>query len=173
MTTRTGSSGWRPRAALQVITYAYDPLGRRIEKNVNGTITRYLYDQEDILLEYDQAGTVTARYIHGPGIDEPLAMEKNSQMYYYHADGLGSIIALTNSAGAVAQSYQYDAFGNIMSGTPTVTQPYTYTAREYDPETGLYFYRARYYDPKAGRFLQRDPIGFAGGDVNSVCVCAE
>ena len=53
-----------------------------------------------------------------------------------------------------------------MSGAPAVAQPYTYTAREYDPETGLYFYRARYYDPKAGRFLQRDPIGFAGGDVN-------
>ena len=103
----------------QVITYAYDLLGRRIEKNVNGTITRYLYDREDILLEYDQAGTVIARYIHGPGIDEPLAMEKNSPMYYYHADGLGSIIALTNSTGGVVQAYQYDAFGNIMSGTST------------------------------------------------------
>lgn len=150
----------------QTIAYSYDPLGRRIEKNVNGTITRYLYDQEDILLEYSHAGTVTARYLHGPGIDEPLAMEKNGQMYYYHADSLGSIIALTNNTGAVVQSYQYDAFGNILSGTPAVAQPYTYTAREYDPETGLYFYRARYYDPKAGRFLTKDPISFAGGDVN-------
>jgi RHS repeat-associated protein len=150
----------------QAITYAYDPLGRRIEKNVNGTITRYLYDGEDIILEYDQAGTVTARYIHGPGIDEPLAMEKNSQTYYYHVDDLGSIIALTDSTGAVAQSYQYDAFGNMTNGTPTITQPYTYTAREYDSETGLYYYRARHYDPIAGRFLQRDPISFAGGDVN-------
>jgi RHS repeat-associated protein len=90
-------------------------------------------------------------------------MEKNSTMYYYHADGLGSIVALTNSNGSVAQAYTYDSFGNITSGTPTITQPYTYTAREYDPETGLYFYRARYYDPKAGRFLTRDPIGFKGG----------
>ncbi|MBP1762715.1 MAG: repeat protein [Firmicutes bacterium] len=40
---------------------------------------------------------------------------------------------------------------------------YTYTAREYDSETGLYYYRARYYDPKAGRFITRDPIGFKGG----------
>jgi len=47
-----------------------------------------------------------------------------------------------------------------------IAQPYTFTAREYDPETGLYFYRARYYDPTQGRFLTRDPIGFAGGDVN-------
>ncbi|MBN2439237.1 MAG: hypothetical protein JXL20_11640, partial [Deltaproteobacteria bacterium] len=106
---------------------------------------------------------VTARYIHGPGIDEPLAMEKNSQMYYYHADSLGSIIALTDSTGNIMQSYRYDAFGNIMNGAPTITQPYTYTAREYDPETGLLYYRARYYDPKAGRFITRDPIGFAGG----------
>lgn len=43
---------------------------------------------------------------------------------------------------------------------------YTYTAREYDTETGLYYYRARYYDQRAGRFITRDPIGFAGGDVN-------
>jgi RHS repeat-associated protein len=149
-----------------VITYAYDPFGRRIEKNVNGTITRYLYDRQAVILEYNQAGTVQARYTHGPGIDEPLAMEKDSLMYYYHADGLGSIIALTNTSGGVAQRYNYDAFGNITSGAPTVTQPYTYTAREYDPETGLYFYRARYYDPKAGRFLTRDPIGFDGGDYN-------
>ena len=117
-------------------------------------------------LHMPKAGTVIARYIHGPGIDEPLSLEKNVRMYYYHADGLGSIIALTDSTGAVVQSYRYDAFGNMIGDTPAVVQPHAYTAREYDPETGLYFYRARYYDPKAGRFLQRDPIGFAGGDVN-------
>jgi RHS repeat-associated protein len=47
-----------------------------------------------------------------------------------------------------------------------INQPYTYTSREYDAETGMYFYRARYYDPKAGRFVTKDPIGFVGGDVN-------
>jgi RHS repeat-associated protein len=148
-----------------VIAYAYDPFGRRIEKNVDGTVTTYLYDKEAIILEYDQTGTVTARYRHGIGIDEPLTKETSSQTYYYHADGLGSIVALTNASGNVVQTYTYDSFGNITTGLPT-SQPYTYTAREYDPETGLYFYRARYYDPKAGRFLKRDPISFAGGDVN-------
>jgi RHS repeat-associated protein len=145
-----------------VIAYAYDPFGRRIAKNVDGTITTYFYDKEAIILEYDQAGTVQTRYTHGINIDEPLAMEKNSQMNYYHADGLGSIIILTNASGNVVQTYNYDSFGNITTGLPT-SQPYTYTAREYDTETGLYFYRARYYDPKPGRFLQRDPIGFEGG----------
>jgi len=47
-----------------------------------------------------------------------------------------------------------------------VKQPYGYTGREWDKELGLYYYRARYYDPKGGRFISKDPIGFAGGDVN-------
>jgi RHS repeat-associated protein len=53
-----------------------------------------------------------------------------------------------------------------MTQTGTLSQPYTYTGREWDKETGLYYYRARYYDPMVGRFISKDPIGFAGGDVN-------
>ena len=51
------------------VTYKYDGLGRRIEKNVAGTITRYVYDGEDILLEYDGTNTFTARYSHGDQVD--------------------------------------------------------------------------------------------------------
>lgn len=47
-----------------------------------------------------------------------------------------------------------------------IKQPYTFTGREYDAETGMYYYRARYYDPNSGRFISKDPIGFKGGDVN-------
>ena len=50
--------------------------------------------------------------------------------------------------------------------SPDINQPFTFTSREYDSESGLYFYRARYYDPRAGRFITKDPIGFLGGDVN-------
>ncbi|HPD56937.1 MAG TPA: RHS repeat-associated core domain-containing protein [Smithellaceae bacterium] len=68
--------------------------------------------------------------------------------------------------GNVVQKYEYDSFGNMQPTHRWIKQPYTYTAREFDPETGLYYYRARYYDAKAGRFITRDPIGFDGGDVN-------
>jgi RHS repeat-associated protein len=47
-----------------------------------------------------------------------------------------------------------------------VDQPYTYTGREFDSESGLYYYRARFYDPTTGRFLQKDPIGYKGSGVN-------
>ncbi len=147
-----------------VVEYKYDPFGRRIEKNVNGTITRFVYDREDILFELDSSGNVLTEYLHGPGIDEPIAMIKGGQTYYYHADGLGSIIAITNFAGQVVQRYEYNSFGEITyQQDPNFIQPYTYTGREYDTKTGLYYYRARYYDAKVGRFITQDPIGFSGG----------
>ncbi|MFZ3090153.1 MAG: hypothetical protein WA240_05995, partial [Nitrospirota bacterium] len=95
----------------ELVTYKYDPFGRRIEKNVNGVITRYVYDREDILFELDGAGNIITEYLHGPGIDEPIAMIRGGQTYYYHADGLGSIIAITDSYGRVVQRYEYDSFG--------------------------------------------------------------
>jgi len=119
----------------------------------------YIYDNEDILLELDGQNNITARYTHGPGIDEPLILEKSGQSFFYHADGLGSITELTDASSVIAQRYTYSSFGKIESELdPTFIQPYTFTAREFDIETGLYFYRARTYDPSAGRFLQEDPV---------------
>jgi RHS repeat-associated protein len=92
-------------------------------------------------------------------------MTRGSQTYFYTMDGLGSVRDLTDAAQSIVEQYDYDSFGNL-TAPPTTGNPYTYTSREYDPETGMLFYRARYYDPKVGRFLQQDPKGFDGGDVN-------
>jgi len=146
--------------------YRYDGLGRRIEKDAGGTVTRYVYDNEDIVLEYDGSNVLQASYTHGLGTDEPLIMNRGGVNSFYHADGLGSIVDLTDNLGTVVQSYVYDSFGNIVLQNGSLTNPYTYTGREFDEESGLYYYRARYYDPKLGRFLQEDPIGFAGGELN-------
>ena len=182
----------------KVVSFKYDPFGRRIEKKVeelegkdrDSVVTTYVYDNEDVILavrsgfegdgdrEYEsrdkkreqpadrhQHEEVT-RYLHGPGIDEPLAIEQKGALSFYQADGLGSITTLTDTNGRVVQSYDYSSFGIPKHLGDHVKQPYTYTGREWDSETGLYFYRARYYDPVAGRFIAKDPIGFAGGDVN-------
>ena len=100
--------------------------------------------------------------MHGPGVDEPLArIDGAGEVEFYHADGLGSIVRTTDSAGTIASTRRYDAWGNLEHGAD---QPgYAFIGREWDPETGLYDYRARYYDPKVGRFISEDPIGFAGG----------
>jgi RHS repeat-associated protein len=144
------------------VNYRYDGLGRRVEKeviDVGTTATRYVYDNEDILLELNASNNISARYTHGPGIDEPLIMEKGGQSFYYHADGLGSITEITNQSGAPVQRYTYSSFGKIESQLdPNFVQPYTFTSREYDPETELYYYRARTYNPSNGIFLQEDPL---------------
>jgi len=146
--------------------YKYDPFGRRIEKNVNGDITRYVYDGPNIVTEYDGNGNVKNAYIHNLTIDDALAVQQGTNTYYYHKDGLGSVINLTDSTGSVVNSYIYKSFGEIYSQSGAVQQPFTFTGREFDAESGLYYYRARYYDPKTGRFWTKDPIGLAGGDMN-------
>ncbi|MDD4591751.1 MAG: DUF6531 domain-containing protein [Parabacteroides sp.] len=166
------------------LTFAYDPFGRRISKTItqdeignlctNNTCPRtttYVYDNQNIILEYDNSSNIKTIYTHGPNIDEPLSIEIKGTItftsYYYHADGLGSITALTDASGNVTQRYEYDSFGNqTVTINGNITQSFTYTAREYDVETSLYFYRARYYDSKVGRFVTKDPISFAGGEVN-------
>ncbi len=151
---------------LSFATYRYDGLGRRIEKDVNGAVTQYVYDGSAILLEYDGAGSLLARYSHGQRVDQPLAVERGGQSYYYQADHLGSLRKITDAVGAIVNSYDYDSYGNIEAIFEGIVNPYTYTGREFDAESGLYFYRARYYDPATGRFLAEDPIGFGAGDAN-------
>lgn len=160
---------------LTFAAYRYDGVGRRIEKDVKGTITRYIYDGEDILLEYDGLNTLLARYTHGPGIDDPAMVERDldasgtfelTETFFYQTDGLGSVTELTDSTGAVARTIVYDSYGQIAQDTSGIAQPYTFTGRELDAESDLYFYRARYYDAARARFLSQDPIGFDAGDDN-------
>jgi RHS repeat-associated protein len=97
-------------------------------------------------------------------MDDPLIRATSTTRQYYHPDGLGSIVGVTDQNGATVGTNQFDAWGNRIAASGTVPL-YGYTGREPDA-TGLIYYRARYYDPTIGRFIQRDPIGFAGGDLN-------
>ncbi len=148
------------------ITFKYDPFGRRVQKaftqNSTTTTTNYLYDGSNAVGDIDQNGNVLARYAETQNIDEPLAELRSGTTSYYEADGLGSVTSLTSGAGAIADTYTYDSFGNVTASTGSVTNRFQYTAREFDSESGLYYYRARYYDPNAGRFISEDPIGFRG-----------
>jgi RHS repeat-associated protein len=93
-------------------------------------------------------------------------MSRAGQDYYIQADHQGSVIRVTDSVGAVVNSYAYDAYGRRLAATEGVEIAYGYTGREYDAESGLMYYRARTYDPATGRFLQTDPLSFAAGDLN-------
>jgi RHS repeat-associated protein len=146
------------------VSFKYDPFGRRIYKSSSSGTSIYAYDVDNIIEEVNSSGTAVARYVQTQNIDEPLAMLRSSATSYYHADGLDSITSLSNPAGSVVQTYTFDSFGKQTSSTGSLTNPFQYTAREFDTETSLYFYRARYYDPSTGRFLSEDPLGFLPGE---------
>src|SRR5271157_4142774 len=150
-------------------TFRYDPFGRRIQKSGPLGTTNYLYDGPNAIEEVDSSGNVLARYTQstryteGPLIDQPLAELRSGTASYYQQDGLNSVTSLSNPAGALANTYTFDSFGKLTASTGTLTNPYQYTGREFDPETGIYNYRARYFDQNVGRFLSEDPMGFKAG----------
>jgi RHS repeat-associated protein len=150
-----------------VVSYKYDAFGRRVDRTANlvsplpiYSVTRFVYDGGEVIRDLDGNGATLADYINGLGTDNKLRQTTITSALYFVQDHLGSTRALTTSLGAVAASLNYDSFGNSSSSSLT---RYTYTAREFDSDAGLYYYRARFYDPKVGRFISEDPIGFRGG----------
>ncbi len=111
-------------------TYKYDEDNRRIEKNVNGQVTRYFYDGDSI---------------------NPL---------YYHYNPRGDVVAMTDQNREVVATYEYDAGGNVVkSDTKGIAadNPFGYAGYMYDKEIGMYYLIARYYNPDHGVFLSVDP----------------
>jgi len=76
---------------------------------------------------------------------------------FYQYDGRGTVRLLTNSAGAVTDSYEYDAYGNLFTKQGSTPNNYLYRGEQFDSDLGLYYLRARYYNPNTGRFMSRDP----------------
>lgn len=146
------------------VSFKYDPFGRRIQKGGPSGTTNYLYDGANLLGEVDNSGSVLSKYTFG-GLDQPLSELRSGSTSFYEADELDSITSLSNATGALSNTYSYDSFGKRTASTGTLVNPFQYTGREFDSETGLVYYRARYYDPSSGRFLNEDPLGF-GSDVN-------
>lgn len=160
---------WDARNRLAGITggttasFAYDPLGRRASKTVNGVSTQFAYDGNDIAGEIG-GGAVGASYLRSLTIDEPFIRQTSADTEHYHTDVLGSSLALSGVGGDSAATYSYEPFGKTTS-TGMSSNAFQYTGRESDG-AGLYYSRSRYLSSAKGRFLSPDPIEFAGGDVN-------
>jgi RHS repeat-associated protein len=139
------------------LTLAYDPLGRLQTTTASSVSTTYLYDGDRLSAEYNSSGTLLRRYVHGPGVDEPLVWYEGSGLTdrrYLVTDNQGTVIA---EDGAAVVRYMYGPYGepNAWSGSR-----FRYTGQIALPEVQLYHYKARVYDPVLGRFLQTDPVGY-------------
>lgn len=141
---------------------AYDPLGRLYQVVSGANTTRFVYDGDRLIAEYDGSGTLLRRYVHGAGVDEPLiwyegAAVSSASRRYLHADHQGSIVATSNASGAKLTIHAYDPYGVTAASN---TGRFQYTGQAAILELGLLYYKARFYNPGLGRFLQTDPIGY-------------
>ncbi len=155
-------------------TYKYDTFGRRVQKYKSSSDYENHYNLGTQLLwikKHSGSTDTNITFIYQPGIDRPVAQVETTgsttQVYYVHRDALNSVVALSNDSGLV-QTYAYDIWGGYSTAVNTgaAISRFLYTSREIDSETGMYYYRARNYSPQYGRFIQLDPVDFAGGDLN-------
>jgi RHS repeat-associated protein len=139
---------------------------------VSVAVTKYIYDGDTVLQEYDGAGVTQKEYTStAQGYGDLLSAYDGTSAKYYEPDALGSTDALADQSQNVVDRWRYRAFGTATQALGTDSTPYTWVGRQgyqSDSETGLYMLGngTRYYDPVTARFLSRDPIGFSGGDAN-------
>jgi RHS repeat-associated protein len=156
-------------AVLNSVDYTYDVFGDRISQAVNGTMTKFVYDDSRTLYaDKDGSGNVVTHYLTDVGgPNHWLARVDGSGSAWLLSDHLGSVRVVTDAAGSVLSTISYDAFGNTVSeSAPTQTGRLKFQGGEFDTTTGLYHFGDRWYDPATQRWTSQDPIGFGGGDEN-------
>jgi RHS repeat-associated protein len=145
-------------------TIVYDGDGNRVAENFGGTTTQYLSDDQNPtgysqVLDELSGGAVNRTHAYGLGhISEDQLINSVWTPSFYGYDAHGSVRFLANGAGSVSDTYQFDAFGNAITGTGSTPNNYLYSGEPFDNTTGLYQLRARWYQPGTGRFYTRDSL---------------
>jgi RHS repeat-associated protein len=144
---------------------SYDPV-MRLHQVASASTTRLAYDGLDRIAEYDGSNALLRRYVHGPNMDEPLVWYEGSGVTdrrFLSSDERGSTVSVTDGSGAVLALNRYDEFGQPQAGNMGA---FGYTGQAWLSGIGAWYYKARVYDSELGRFLQPDPIGYAGDGPN-------
>jgi RHS repeat-associated protein len=178
-----------PAGSKLRLQFQYDYQGRRIQKIVstnNGATylasvtNRFIYNGWNLVAVLDGANAIQQSFLWGSdlggglqsagGVGGLIAMRIHTGplagTYFYCYDGNGNVTALVNAAdGSVAAQYEYGPFGQLLRATGPLAfvNPFRFSTKYQDDETGLYYYGYRYYNPISGRFINRDPIEEDGG----------
>jgi RHS repeat-associated protein len=149
-------------------SYRLDPLGRRIERATSSSTSRFLYrDALRPAAELTASNALRTRFVYASGRNVPDFLWRDGSFFRILTDPRGSVRVVVNVAtGAVEQRMRQDAWGRVEEDTAAGWQPFGYAGGLYEPMTGMVRFGAREYDPATARWLQKDPIRFAGGDSN-------
>jgi RHS repeat-associated protein len=160
-----------------VAEYKYDIYGRRIRKNVNGNITNFHWEGDNMSFELNENHQPIRRYIYENGKDDVQGYVEYSEVddpqyfsferkgwYSYIKDQVGTITKVyKHETKQMVETRTYDTFGNIINQTGSSSGNLGFQSKYFDQESGLNYYYHRYYNPSIGRFINEDPIGFNGG----------
>jgi RHS repeat-associated protein len=144
------------------VVIVYDGDGNRVSETVGGVTTNYLVDAQNRtgypqVVDELQSGAVTRTYSYGlERINESQRLSSTWTTIFYGYDGHRSVRQLTNSTGAVTDTYDYDAFGNLTNSTGSTPNNYLFASEQFDPAFGLYYNRARYLNTTNSRFWSMD-----------------
>jgi len=147
------------------ISIVYDGDGNRASKTVAGVTTLYLVDTQNptgyaqVLAEEAPSWAPNVSYVYGLELVSEDLIGSSGALRYYVYDGHGSVRALTDQTGAVTDTYDYDAFGNLLHSTGISYNNYLFAGEQFDPDLGLYYNRARYLNVSTGRFWSMDSYG--------------
>jgi RHS repeat-associated protein len=144
------------------VSMVYDGDGNRVKETVATTTTSYLIADQNLtgyaqVMDELQGGAVSRTYSYGLElINERQSIAGAPTTSFYGYDGHGSVRFLLSSTGAVTDTYDYDAFGNLIASTGSTPNNFRFAGEQFDTALGIYYNRARYYDQRQGRFWTMD-----------------
>ncbi len=155
------------------VTFEYDPFHRRMSKSVSGKqvyFEKYIYMNDTEIGTMDDSGKIKQLKIPGPGsLNNSASLEMDGKIYLPIHDHRGNIATLFTTTGEIIETYRYSAFGEerIFDATGTevkiAVNPWRFSGKRVDAETGWSYFGRRYYDPEIGRWTGPDPIWFVDG----------
>jgi RHS repeat-associated protein len=167
--------------ADKIATYKYDLYGRRLRKTVDGVVTNFFWEDDNMAMELDVGLNPIRRYIYGAGKDDVESYVEYSELTdpntgqgTFNTEKKGRYSFVKDQVGTIHKVYShqneqfvelrdYDTFGNRVNGTTISAGNLGFQSKYYDQESGLYYFYHRYYHPVNGRFMNEDPIKFEGG----------
>ena len=154
---------------VEDVTNVYNASGMRVGQVVDGVETRFLVDENrsdrKVIEEYRPNGAVEAYYVYGP---VRISQTRGTDTSYFLPDALGTTRVLTDHNGNVSDTYDFDAFGRLISQTGVTENHFLFAGEQQDPLTGQYYLRARHMDTDSGRFLSRDEFPYLLTEVATI-----
>jgi len=155
--------------------YIYDAFNRRVAKIKDNQTTHYLYVSQDEIGAIDEKGKICELRVlgrgHGAEIGASIAIELHDKIYAVSHDFGGNVAVLSDQSGEATETYRYTAFGETTIynskgeeiQNSLVGNPWQFSGKRVDEESGFIYFGRRYYDPGNGRWITSDPAGLSEG----------